>query len=128
MPRRRPGALLPLELDILDAGSTLQAAEGSFFGFGLARAIADRDGSTLLAHGTLYKALTRMATAGLLESEWEAPELAEAEGRPRRRLYRVTAAGATALEAARQEASARRIDAAAAAAASGARPTRPATA
>ena len=28
MPRRRPGVLLPLELAILDAGSTVQAAEG----------------------------------------------------------------------------------------------------
>jgi PadR family transcriptional regulator PadR len=99
MPRRRPGVLLPLELAILDAGSTLQAAEGSFFGFRLARALADEDGSALLGHGTLYKALNRMSEAGLLESEWEAAESAEAAGRPRRRLYRVTGAGEAALRA-----------------------------
>jgi len=99
MPRRRSGVLLPLELAILDAGSTLQAADGSFFGFGLARAMADQDGSALLAHGTLYKALGRMSEAGLLESEWEAAASAEAAGRPRRRLYRVTGAGEAALRA-----------------------------
>jgi PadR family transcriptional regulator, regulatory protein PadR len=99
MPRRRPGVLLPLELAILDVGTTLQAAEGSFFGFGLARALAGRDGSALLAHGTLYKALNRMAEAGLLEAEWEAAEPAEVAGRPRRRLYRVTGAGEAALRA-----------------------------
>lgn len=99
MPRRRPGVLLPLELTILDVGSTLQATDGSFFGFGLARALADQDGSALLAHGTLYKALNRMSEAGLLESEWEAADSAEAAGRPRRRLYRVTGAGEAALRA-----------------------------
>lgn len=99
MPRRRPGVLLPLELAILDTGSTLQAAEGSFYGFGLARALADQEGSALLAHGTLYKALNRMSEGGLLEAEWESAEPAEAAGRPRRRLYRVTGAGEAALRA-----------------------------
>lgn len=99
MPRRRPGVLLPLEVAILDTGSTLQAAEGSFYGFGLARALADQEGSALLAHGTLYKALNRMSEGGLLEAEWESAEPAEAAGRPRRRLYRVTGAGEAALRA-----------------------------
>ncbi|QAY73056.1 PadR family transcriptional regulator [Agromyces protaetiae] len=109
MPRRRPGVLLPLEAGILDAGMRLQTTGGSFYGFGVARALADAagDGSgsgdtgrtALTAHGTLYKALGRMADQGLLESSWEAPEIAEGEGRPRRRLYRVTAEGATVLAA-----------------------------
>ena len=55
----------------------------------------------LTAHGTLYKALGRLAEAGLLEARWEDAETAEAEGRPRRRLYRVTGAGASALADAR---------------------------
>jgi hypothetical protein len=97
--------LLPLELTILDVGSTLQAGVGSFFGFGLARALADQVGSALLAHGTLYKALNRMSKAGMLEAEWEAAESAEAAGRPRRRLYRVTAAGEAALRASTRTAS-----------------------
>jgi PadR family transcriptional regulator PadR len=105
MPRRRPGVLLQLELAILDAGLTMQGAEGSFFGFGLARALADQDGSALLAHGTLYKALNRMSAAGLLEAEWEAAEVAEAAGRPRRRLYRVTGVGEAALRASARAAS-----------------------
>jgi len=88
MPRRKAGAILPLEVSILEHG--LQSE--TFYGFGLARAIADSD-SGLTAHGTLYKALSRMTAAGLLAAEWEAPELAEAEGRPRRRLYRVTGEG-----------------------------------
>ncbi|GAA1962784.1 hypothetical protein GCM10009717_31950 [Agromyces allii] len=96
--------LLPIELAILDAGLTIQPKEGSFFGFALARTLAEKDGSALISHGTLYRALNRMDAAGLLESEWEAPELAEAEGRPRRRLYRVTGVGEAAFRAAAQSA------------------------
>jgi DNA-binding PadR family transcriptional regulator len=61
------------------------------------------DAQQLTAHGTLYKALGRMAAAGLLESRWEEPELALAEGRPRRRLYWVTGAGERALASLRAE-------------------------
>ena len=63
------------------------------------------EGSTLTAHGTLYKALGRLEKAGLLESEWEDAAAAEDEGRPRRRLYSVTGAGALALAAHRAETS-----------------------
>ncbi len=103
--RRKIGVLLPLELLILEAGLRLQASETArFHGYLLAREIADRQGARLLmAHGTLYRALGRMEDAGLLESEWEEPDGAVADGRPRRRLYRVTAAGAlAAIEAPRQ--------------------------
>ena len=92
MPRRKAGTLIPIELAILEHGI---AAE-SFYGFALARSIAD-GAPTLTAHGTLYKALGRMTDSGLLSSSWEDPTTAEAEGRPRRRLYEVTAEGATAL-------------------------------
>ena len=51
----------------------------------------------LTAHGTLYKALGRLADAGLLEYRWEDAEPALAEGRPRRRLYQITSAGQRAL-------------------------------
>lgn len=51
----------------------------------------------LTAHGTLYKALGRMETVGLPASTWEDPEAAAADGRPRRRLHEITAAGRTAL-------------------------------
>ena len=89
--RRKPGALIPLELEILEAASTRSEP---FHGFELAKTLADATGSrALTAHGTLYKALGRLAEAGLLEAEWEDAETALAEGRPRRRLYRLTGDG-----------------------------------
>jgi PadR family transcriptional regulator, regulatory protein PadR len=99
--RRKPGTLLPLEVDILDAGLELRRAGGpQFHGFQLAKQIADHAGPRpLTAHGTLYKALQRLEEAGLLQSQWEDPNIAAAEGRPRRRLYEVTGAGERALAA-----------------------------
>ena len=93
--RRRPGTLLPIEVDILDAGLQLRRGDRSrFHGFQLAKQIADHAGPRpLTAHGTLYKALQRLEEAGLLTSQWEDPAIAAAEGRPRRRLYEVTGAG-----------------------------------
>jgi len=99
MVRRKPGTLLPLEVAILDAG-TAGARDGDpeFHGFAVAQRIQERDGARrLTAHGTLYKALGRMEAGGLLESRWEDPDLAVADGRPRRRLYRVTPLGARAV-------------------------------
>ena len=104
MPRRREGTLLPLELRILESGLALQAENDDFHGFLLAARMAETDATPgLTAHGTLYKALARMTEAGLLDANWEDPALAETAGRPRRRLYRVTPEGATALAAARAE-------------------------
>ena len=94
MTRRRPGALLPLELAVLEEG----LSAGEFHGFAIAKALA-HGSSRLTAHGTLYKALGRLEAAGLLTSRWEEPA---PEGRPRRRLYAVTGAGAAALTAQRQ--------------------------
>jgi len=94
--RRKPGALVPLELAILELAAG-RAGE-PFHGFELAKALADSEGSrALTAHGTLYKALGRLAEQGLLEDEWEDPDLALRAGRPRRRLYRITGAGARRL-------------------------------
>lgn len=100
MPRRREGRLVDLEVGILGAGIELQAEDGDFYGFAIAKRIADHAGAaTLTAHGTLYKALSRLAERGLVESEWEDPSIAAEEGRPRRRLYRVTGAGVAAYRA-----------------------------
>jgi len=97
--RRRPGALLPIELSILEAGIQLRLrGTGYFHGFLIAKEIKEREGARLLtAHGTLYKALDRMEKAGLLESQWEDPATAALESRPRRRMYLVTTAGQAAL-------------------------------
>ena len=103
--RRKPGALLPIEEAILAAGLDLnRVGTHEFHGFAVARRIHDiGDAHQLTAHGTLYKALGRMETAGLLESRWERADLALEEGRPRRRLYRVTGAGEKALATRRAE-------------------------
>jgi DNA-binding PadR family transcriptional regulator len=93
MARRRPGSLFPLEFSILDSGLILQATEGSFYGFALAKQLAGTAGSSLTAHGTLYKSLARLVELGILEASWEVAAIAEAEGRPRRRLYTVTGEG-----------------------------------
>lgn len=94
MPRRQPGTLLPLELEILEAALSMQrSGHVSFHGFGLALTMrAERASRSLTAHGTLYKALGRLEEAGLLRSTWE--NVPAAEGRPRRRLYELTIQGA----------------------------------
>ena len=95
--RRKAGSLIPLEVAILDAATS--RAE-PFHGFELAKALADAEGSrSLTSHGTLYKALGRLADQEFLEAEWEDPEIAVSEGRPRRRLYRVTGEGARRIAA-----------------------------
>lgn len=49
--------------------------------------------SAHLSSGTLYPILLRFEKAGLLESRWE-EETPASLGRPRRRFYRMTQAGA----------------------------------
>lgn len=98
MVRRRAGELLPIEQRILESGIGFGLAGEEFHGFALAAAMSGRDdGRGLTAHGTLYKALGRLAERGLLSSRWEDADVAAHDGRPRRRLYRVTGAGEVAL-------------------------------
>jgi PadR family transcriptional regulator PadR len=100
--RRKPGALLRIEVDILLAGvSLIRNGEGEFHGYAVAREIANLEGARrLTAHGTLYRALERLEARGLLASRWEDPQVAAMEDRPRRRLYRVTAEGEAAVQVA----------------------------
>ena len=65
-------------------------AAGHRYGFDVMEACA-------LASGTVYPALRRLERAGLLESSWEDEAAAHADGRPRRRTYALTPAGAGAL-------------------------------
>ena len=81
----------------LGAASILHAvATGSRFGF-------DIMDSTGLTSGTVYPTLYRLEQLRLLKSTWEDDETAHAEGRPARRYFELTAAGAATLEAALQK-------------------------
>src|SRR5688572_3899504 len=87
---------MPPKLGSLSYGSAaiLHAiASGSRFGFDIMTV-------TGLTSGTVYPALDRLESAGYLRSKWEEADVAHAEGRPARRYFTLTAAGATALKAA----------------------------
>lgn len=76
----------------------LQAlATGSRFGFEVMDA-------TALPSGTIYPALRRLESLGLVDSAWEDDEEARAEGRPRRRYYTLTPEGRAHLSEARARA------------------------
>jgi PadR family transcriptional regulator len=104
--RRKEGALVPLEVSILEVCVTLRArGTDESHGFRIAKELRDvRHARRLTAYGTLYKALDRLERAGYLSSRWEDPVAAADESRPRRRFYRLTPSGETALaEATREE-------------------------
>lgn len=104
--RRKPGTLLPLEIAALEAALELhERGTEEFHGFLLAKHIGDpASARRLTAYGTLYRSLSRLESAGLLESRWEDPIAAAEQGRPLRRLYRVTGKGEEALARAREQA------------------------
>ena len=52
--------------------------------------------ATGLQSGTVYPILRRLEESGLVRSRWEKAPLARQEGRPPRRYYQLTAAGADA--------------------------------
>jgi DNA-binding PadR family transcriptional regulator len=122
--RRKPGALVPLELAICVCAIELRRQEiGEFHGYEMARRLGDAgDQKLLTAYGTLYRALSRLEQMGMLESRWEDPAIPARENRPGRRLYTLTAAG----EAAVRDAATREAEEAAASAgwAPGKRPGR----
>ncbi len=62
----------------MKAGVVIRGRGGEgFHGFMIAKKIEERgDARMLTAHGTLYKALSRMEEAGLLDSGWEDPLIA----------------------------------------------------
>ena len=93
--RRKPFTLVPMERTLLMAAIDLfHRGTEEFHGYALAREVAElTEARRLTGHGTLYRALDRMEQAGVLESRLEDADDAATERRPRRRLYRVTAAG-----------------------------------
>ena len=92
--RRKPNALVPLEEAICASAAALRVAGvEEFHGYELAKQLADHtDQKLLTAYGTLYRALGRLESMGLLTSRREDPEIAAREQRPGRRLYTLTAA------------------------------------
>ncbi|MFQ5381299.1 MAG: PadR family transcriptional regulator [Dehalococcoidia bacterium] len=95
--RRKPGSILPLEVDLIETALTLRArGVHEFHGYLIAQAMRERrDARSLTSHGTLYKALGRMRERGWLSARWEDPAIAAEAERPRRRLYAVTPLGET---------------------------------
>jgi PadR family transcriptional regulator PadR len=101
--RRKPGGLVPLELAICLTAADLQRdGTHEFHGYEIAKRLGDvSDRRLLTAYGTLYRALGRLERMGLLQSHWEDPHIPARENRPGRRLYTLTAAGATVAQDAR---------------------------
>lgn len=78
------------------AALILQAINaGSVYGFSLME-------MTGLPSGTVYPALRRLERDELIRSQWERQAIADAEQRPPRKYYKLTAAGRTTLEATRK--------------------------
>jgi PadR family transcriptional regulator PadR len=104
--RRKPGSLVPLELDICRRAAALNMqGAADFHGYEMAKQLAaSTDRRSLAAYGTLYRALGRLEDMGLLKSRWEDPRVAAREGRPLRRFYTLTAAGHRAVREAEQTA------------------------
>jgi PadR family transcriptional regulator, regulatory protein PadR len=69
---------------------------------------ADLMSATHLSSGTLYPILLRFEREGLLESRWE-KDRPEELGRPRRRFYRMTKAGAKVAHNALDDLSSRHV-------------------
>jgi PadR family transcriptional regulator, regulatory protein PadR len=57
---------------------------------------------TGLPSGTVYPAMRRLERDELIRSHWEKQSIAEAEQRPARKYYKLTAAGKSTLEASRK--------------------------
>jgi PadR family transcriptional regulator, regulatory protein PadR len=93
--RRKPNALVPIEEAICRAAMGLRRdAIEEFHGYELAKQLAeDADRKLLTAYGTLYRALARMESMGLLTSRREDPGIPAQANRPGRRLYTLTALG-----------------------------------
>lgn len=58
--------------------------------------------ATGLPSGTVYPALRRMESEGLIASQWESDKKALAEQRPARKYYSITLGGSEVLESAQK--------------------------
>ena len=78
------------------AAMILQAIDAGFiYGFSIME-------MTGLPSGTVYPAMRRLERDELIRSHWERQSIADAEQRPPRKYYKLTAAGRATLEASRK--------------------------
>src|ERR1700678_1760823 len=78
------------------AAMILQALDAGFvYGFSIME-------MTGLPSGTVYPAMRRLERDELIRSPWEKQSMADAEQRPTRKYYKLTAAGKVTLEASRK--------------------------
>ena len=78
------------------AALILQALDAGFvYGFSIME-------MTGLPSGTVYPAMRRLERDELIRSNWERQSIADAEQRPARKYYRLTATGRSTLEASRR--------------------------
>ena len=78
------------------AAMILQALDAGFvYGFSIME-------MTGLPSGTVYPAMRRLERDELIRSHWEKQSIADAEQRPPRKYYKLTAAGKATLEASRK--------------------------
>jgi DNA-binding PadR family transcriptional regulator len=78
------------------AAMILQAIDAGFvYGFSIME-------MTGLPSGTVYPAMRRLESDGRIRSQWEKQSIADAEQRPARKYYKLTAAGYSTLEASRK--------------------------
>jgi PadR family transcriptional regulator PadR len=102
--RRKPGQLVPLETAICVCAANLRR-NGTLEFHGYDKRLGDENSRRVLtAHGTLYRALGRLESMGLLQNRWEDPQIPARENRPGRRICILTAAGEAAAQEARKAA------------------------
>jgi DNA-binding PadR family transcriptional regulator len=78
------------------AAIILQALDAGFvYGFSIME-------MTGLPSGTVYPAMRRLERDALIRSQWEHQSIADAEQRPARKYYKLTATGKTTLQASRK--------------------------
>jgi PadR family transcriptional regulator, regulatory protein PadR len=78
------------------AAMILQALDAGFvYGFSIME-------MTGLPSGTVYPAMRRLERDELIRSHWERQSIADAEQRPARKYYKLTAAGKATLESSRR--------------------------
>jgi DNA-binding PadR family transcriptional regulator len=78
------------------AAMILQAIDAGFvYGFSIME-------MTGLPSGTVYPAMRRLESDDLIRSQWERQSIADAEQRPARKYYKLTATGRLTLETSRK--------------------------